>query len=98
MLKKNNLRFGLLLGFMAPVAGLIIYYFVQFRNITSLPGFFHYVLTEKALLTAIVSVLLVANAGVFTWYVNKRKDRTAKGVFISTCIYGALALIWKYFS
>ncbi len=98
MLNKDNLRFGLLLGFIAPFAGLLIYYLVQFRNVTSLPGFFYYMIKEKALLTAIVSVLLVANAGVFTWYVNKRKDRTAKGVFISTCIYGLTALIWKFIS
>ena len=98
MLLKDSLRFGLLLGFFAPVLGILIYYFVQFRNVTSLPGFFYYILREKALLTAMVSVLLVANAGVFTWYVNKRKDRTAKGVFITTCIYGLTALIWKYFS
>ncbi|MEJ7683926.1 MAG: hypothetical protein WKG06_39930 [Segetibacter sp.] len=98
MLNKDNLRFGLLLGFIAPVAGLLIYYLVQFRNVTSLPGFFYFVVTEKALLTAVISVLLVANAGVFTWYVNKRKDKTAKGVFISTCIYGLTALISKFVS
>jgi hypothetical protein len=98
MLTKDSLRYGLVLGFLAPLAGLLVYYFVQFKNVTTLPGFFHFVLVEKALLTAMISVLLVANAAVFTWYVNKRKDRTAKGVFISTCIYGLSALIWKYLS
>ena len=98
MFKKDNLKFGLLIGFVAPIVGLLIYYVVQFRNVTSIPGFFYYVVTEKALLTAVISVLLVANAGVFTWYVNRRKDRTAKGVFISTCIYGLAALIWKFVS
>ena len=98
MFKKDNLKFGLLLGFIAPIVGLLIYYFVQFRTVTSIPGFFYYVVTERALLTAVISVLLVANAGVFTWYVNTRKDRTAKGVFISTCIYGVVALIWKFVS
>lgn len=98
MLNKDDLRFGLLLGLIAPLFGLIIYYLAQFRNVTSLPGFFYYVVTERALLTAVISVLLVANAGVFTWFVNKRKDRTAKGVFISTCIYGIAALLWKFLS
>lgn len=98
MLTKDSLRYGLVLGFLAPLAGLLVYYFVQFKNVTTLPGFFHFVLAEKALLTAMISVLLVANAAVFTWYVNKRKDRTAKGVFISTCMYGLSALIWKFLS
>src|SRR3954470_19021842 len=98
MLNKDNLRLGLLLGFLAQLLALVAYNLVQFRNVTTLPGFFFYVLAEKALLTAVISVLLVANAGVFTWYVNRRKDRTAKGIFISTCIYGVSALIWKLFS
>lgn len=98
MFNKNGIGFGLLIGFIAPIIGLLIYYLVQFKNVTTLPGFFYYVVTEKALLTAVISVLLVANAGVFTWYVNKRKDLTAKGVFISTCIYGLTALIWKFVS
>lgn len=98
MLRKDSLRFGLLLGFLAPLLGMLIYYFVQFRNVATLKEFFYYFVTQRALLTAMVSVLLVANAGVFTWYVNKRKDRTAKGIFIITCIYGVSALLWKYFS
>jgi len=98
MFRTNNIGFGLLLGFLAPLVGLLVYYFVQFRNVTSLPGFFYYVVTERGLLTAVVSVLMVANAGIFTWYVNKRIDNTAKGIFISTCIYGLFALIWKFVS
>lgn len=98
MLKKDSLRFGLLVGFLTPLLGAILYYLMQFKNVTSLPGFFSYILTEKALLTAMVSILLVANAGVFTWYLNKRKDRTAKGIFVLTCLYGLAALIWKFIS
>lgn len=98
MLAKDNLRFGLLLGFLAPLAGMLIYYLVQFRNAATLPEFFYFILKERALLTAMISVLLVANAAVFTWYANKRKDRTAKGIFVSTCIYGISALIWKFLS
>ena len=30
MFKKDNLRLGIVLGFLAPVAGLIIYYLVAF--------------------------------------------------------------------
>ena len=30
MLKKDNLRFGFLLGFLGPLLSLVIYYFVKF--------------------------------------------------------------------
>lgn len=98
MLEKDNVQFGVLLGLTAPLLGILVYYFVQFRNVTSVTGFFNYFISEKGLLTAMVSVLLAANAGIFTWYVNKRKDRTAKGIFFSTCLYGLTALIWKFIS
>ena len=95
-MNKDNLRLGLILGFIAPFIGMLLYYLIQFRSVMTLSEFFHIILVENRLLTAIVSVSLVANAVLFTYYVNKRKDRTAKGIFIATCIYGVASLLWKW--
>ena len=95
-MNKDNLRLGLILGFIAPFVGMMLYYLIQFRSVMTLSEFFHIILVENRLLTAIVSVSLVANAVLFTYYVNKRKDRTAKGIFIATCIYGVASLLWKW--
>ena len=95
-MNKDNLRLGLILGFIAPFVGMLLYYLIQFRSVMTLSEFFHIILVENRLLTAIVSVSLVANAVLFTYYVNKRKDRTAKGIFIATCIYGVASLLWKW--
>ncbi len=95
---KDNLRFGLLMGFLAPMLGMLIYYFLQFRNTLTLSEFFQIIFTQRTLLTAVISVSLVANAILFTLYINKRKDRTAKGIFIVTCIYGVASLFWKFLS
>jgi hypothetical protein len=97
MLKKDNLRLGLLLGFLAPLLGLLVYYFARFSLFT-FKEFIGVILAQKSLLSAMVSISLVANAAVFTYYINSRKDRTAKGIFISTCIYAIAALLWKFFS
>ena len=97
-MQKDNLRFGLIVGFIAPLIGMLLYYFIQFRELLTLREFFKLILLEPRLLTAIVSVSLVANAVVFTYYINKRKDNTAKGIFISTCIYGGASLLWKLFT
>jgi hypothetical protein len=93
---KDDLRFGLLLGFVAPLLGMLLYYFIQFRNVITFSEFIHIILVQRSLLTALVSVSLVANAAVFTYYINKRLDQTAKGIFIATCIYGGASLIWKF--
>lgn len=96
MMVKDDLRLGLLLGFLAPVIGMLLYYLVQFRNAISFGEFIHIILLQSTLLTALVSISLVANAAIFTFYINKRLDKTAKGIFIATCIYGVASLIWRF--
>lgn len=94
MLKKDSLRLGIVLGFLAPILGMFIYYLVQFRMFT-IREFLATMFQYKTLLTGIVSISLIANAIVFTYYINTRKDRTARGIFIATCIYAVSALLYK---
>ncbi len=96
MLKKDNLKLGLVLGFIAPVVGLFGYYLLKFR-LFSLKEFFEVLMMQKSLLTGIISIALIANAIVFTIYINQHKDKTAKGVFIATCIYALASLGLKWF-
>ncbi|HOA38097.1 MAG TPA: hypothetical protein PLQ65_11020 [Flavihumibacter sp.] len=96
MFKRDNLRFGMLLGFLAPVVGLFVYYLLAFmpRNV-GFTEFIGYMRTYKSLLTAVSSLSLVANAILFTVYINTRRDKMAKGVFIATLIYGVAVLLLK---
>jgi hypothetical protein len=96
MLHKDNLKFGLILGIIAPVFGLMFYYFWQFRLFT-LKEFFQVLIMQKSLLSGIISISLIANALVFTYYINKHKDQTAKGIFIATCFYALITLGFKWF-
>lgn len=96
MLKKNDIRLGLILGFLAPVAGIFGYYFWKFRLFT-LNEFFQVLNMQKSLLSGIISVALVANAILFTIYINQHKDSTAKGIFITTCLYAVVTLLFKWF-
>ncbi|KIC95585.1 hypothetical protein [Flavihumibacter solisilvae] len=96
MFKKDNLRLGIVLGLLAPVAGLIIYYLVAFlpRHV-AFTDFLQYLRLYKSLLTGVSSISLVANAILFTIYINSRRDQTAKGVFIATLVYGIAVLLIK---
>jgi hypothetical protein len=40
----------------------------------------------------------LANAILFTIYINTHRDRTAKGIFVATLIYGILVLTYKLIS
>jgi formate/nitrite transporter FocA (FNT family) len=53
---------------------------------------------QKSLLSGIISIALIANAILFTLYINEHKDKTAKGIFIATCIYALITLGFKWFA
>ena len=95
-MKKDNLLFGIIAGFIAPVFGLIIYYFLVFyRQNVGFMEFLGYLKQYKSLLTGVSSIALVANAVLFTIYINSRLDNTAKGIFVATIVYGIAVLMIK---
>jgi len=95
ILKKDNLKFGILLGILGPLLAMIIYYLWVFSRTISFREYFYVLHTNIQLLTAISSISLLANAVLFTVYINTHRDKTAKGIFVATLIYGIAVLIYK---
>jgi tryptophan-rich sensory protein len=96
MFKKDNIKLGLALGFITPILAMFAYYLIQFR-LFKISEFFQVMLQQKSLMSGIISISLIANAVVFTLYVNNQIDKTARGIFIATCIYALMALVIKWF-
>jgi hypothetical protein len=94
--KKDNLRLGLILGLVAPILSLFIYYLVKFYPTFSLKDFFYFLRTNKSQITAVSVPCLVLNIALFTFYINSHKDSTAKGIFAATIVYAILALVFKF--
>ncbi|HET9056961.1 MAG TPA: hypothetical protein VFN30_08960 [Chitinophagaceae bacterium] len=95
MLKKDNLRLGIILGIIAPFLGCVIYYFTKFFPTYGFLEFFEFLKRNRSLITVVVSLSLLANAAIFTLYINVQKDQTAKGIFIVTVVYGIAALLYR---
>ncbi|HVK49257.1 MAG TPA: hypothetical protein VM488_15460 [Pseudobacter sp.] len=95
MFKKDNLRLGLALGFIAPLLSLVVYYFVKF-SMFSVGDFFHYISDNKRVITGIVVPCLILNIALFTLYINTHRDKTAKGIFAVTLVYAIIALLLKF--
>lgn len=93
--KKDNFIFGLALGLVAPMIGFIIYKFVKFKPLT-MSEMFEWMKLNPSLITAAISISLISNALLFTIYINGRRDKTAKGIFVFTMIYAVIALIFKF--
>ncbi len=94
--KKDNLKLGLVLGLVAPILSLLIYYMWKFYPTFSLGEFFHYLLTNKPQITAVSVPCLVLNIALFTVYINSHRDSTAKGIFVATLLYAIVALLFKF--
>ena len=93
--KKDNFVFGLALGLIAHVMGFMLYKMYKFKSL-SLSEMFQWMKLNPSLISASISVSLLANAILFTIYINGRRDKTAKGVFTVTLIYAMIAMIYKF--
>ena len=96
ILKRDSLKLGLVLGLVGPVLGLIIVYFLKFSSYDFM-DFLDYFFNDSKLITSIGALCLLANAVLFTIYINTHRDNTAKGIFVTTLVYGIAILIIKVF-
>jgi len=96
ILKRDNLKLGLVLGLVGSVLGLVIVYFLKFSAYGFLE-FLDYFFNTRGLITSVGALCLLANAVLFTTYINTHRDNTAKGIFVTTLVYGIAILIIKVF-
>ena len=91
---KDNLKYGLVLGLLSPFLGMLGFYYWKF-SVYSFKSFISALAEQKTILTSMISFSLLVNAIIFTIFLNKSKDYTAKGIFITTVIWGVFAIILK---
>ena len=85
---------GLLLGFLLPLLVTLAIYLVSFND-TPLDEFLQNFANRKGQITFFGVWCVVANIAMFTYYVNTQKDKTAKGIFAITLVYGLGILLAK---
>ncbi len=96
-MKKDSFLLGIILGILAPAIGIFaFYYWKAYPN--RFVDFINVVKQSNSLITALMSFALLANAIVFTIFINKKLDKTAKGIFLVTIIYALPVIIYKLFS
>jgi hypothetical protein len=97
MFKKDSIIFGVVLGILGPVVGLLLLKYKRF-GMLSFKEVFQYMSLQPGhgMLTAGLTVSLLMNAILFTIFINTRIDKTAKGIFISTLLYGVIVLVMKF--
>ncbi len=98
MLKKDNFIFGFIMGMLAPFVGFAVFKYTKLGPLNYFQALqYIFVQPGHRLLTVAISLSLMANAVLFTIYINARIDKTAKCIFWATLIYALTALSIKTF-
>ena len=94
--KRDDLKLGIIIGLFGPLIGLVAIYLVRddFRSI-SFGEYLEFVFSSNKLVTSIGSLSLLTNVIFFTIYINTRRDKTAKGIFAITLLFGIAILVLK---
>ena len=95
-LEKDNYIIGVLIGLALPFLGFAGFYQWKF-SMVPLDTFIDLLASQKSILSAMISVSLLLNAAALTFFFQKQIDKTAKGIFFSTCIYAIAAIAVKWF-
>ncbi|MDB5197712.1 MAG: hypothetical protein JWP88_2083 [Flaviaesturariibacter sp.] len=93
-LKKDNLQLGFALGLIVPMLIFLGIYYYRF-SAYDFGAFTNLFFREKQLVTFFGAWCLVGNIALFTIYINSNRDRTAKGIFAVTLLYGIGVLLLK---
>jgi hypothetical protein len=98
-LLRDDLKIGLLLGTLTPwLIFLLIYFFNENFREQELSLFIKRFFSQNSLITFFGVWCLVGNIALFTYYINTARDKTAKGIFAVTLIYGIGVLLLKLFN
>jgi len=95
-MRRDNYILGVLMGLLMPFLGFFGFYEYRF-SLFSIQEFLELLNQQKSLLSAMISISLLINGAVLTYFFQKQQDKTAKGIFFSTCIYAIIAIACKWF-
>jgi hypothetical protein len=96
--KKDDFKLGAVFGLIGPLIGLLIFKYTKFVTF-SYEKLFEYLQQEQGhkTISVALSLALLINALLFTFCINGHRDKTAKGIFTLTCVYGLAILLMKTF-
>ncbi|MBC7384332.1 MAG: hypothetical protein H7296_15305 [Bacteroidia bacterium] len=92
---KDNTLIGLAIGLFAPSIGILIFYYFNFKS-EGFEDFLDLSIKQK-LLSPLLSLCCVINLALFYLFIQYDQFLSARGVILSTFIYGFLIVLLKFF-
>lgn len=93
---KDHILLGIPAGLIGPVLGVLGFYFYKF-NQSPFMDFFS-MAAEKNLLSPLLSLCAIINLGIFYLFIQANYLYSARGVILSTFVYGLVIIGMKFLS
>ena len=93
---KDSYLLGVIIGLLIPVFGFFGFYKWKF-SVFTIQEFVDVVIQQKSILSSMISVSLLLNGAIIMLLFQNEKDKTVKGIFITTTIYAVVAIACKWF-
>ena len=91
---KDSILLGIPVGLIGPVIGVLVFYFVNFST-SNISNFFRMAAAQN-LLSPLLSLCAVINLGVFFLFIKINYLQTARGIILSTFLYGLVIVGLKF--
>ena len=91
---KDHLLLGIPAGLIGPIIGILCFYYYKFSH-APLMEFFN-MASEKNLLSPLLSLCAVINLGIFYLFIQANYLYSARGVILSTFVYGLMIIAMKF--
>jgi hypothetical protein len=92
--RLNNFITGIIAGLLLPFISLCGYWLYSFKFLNFIPQFFNFLLLGRVL-SAVLSLCLIPNLGMFFLFINKEYYKTTRGILLSTLVYGFIIVALK---
>ena len=97
MMHKDSFLLGLLAGMVVPIFGILLLYVFKYvpQNV-SLGDFIYMIKTNRSNIPKVISLGLIACIPLITYYKNRKRYTTLKGIFLAILIYAGIAIAYKF--
>ncbi len=93
----DNIILGIVLGIVAPIFGMFIYYCFTYRYQTSFGGFIDYFKSVNLFIATISLSCYISNLPLFFLFIWREHYNTARGILFATVAYTVWVMYQKFF-
>ncbi len=96
-MQRNSFWLGLLLGLLVPLVGMYMLYLLKFMSQqVSLADYVMMVKRNRYMIPKVLSLGMIAEIPLITYYKNRRKSSTLNGVFVAIMVYALVIVAYKF--